>query len=204
MIIHIAKPKGSLALFCLFIFVFLVLTAWCFVALIQAKGHRSPYAFLFSALILSFIGNAINIAVQVRSITWKLLSAVQWLVLNWAYLCLYLSIAAVLWNRETAIHAVTAGKAGRRTYAVTAVYAVLVVIIFVLGTAGPAISLHTISIHPNFRPGRYSPNMSAFLGTYSSGSAVVLTGVIVVVSTILLWRASRAEGIVDKVLSPCT
>jgi hypothetical protein len=99
----------------------------------------------------------------------------------------------VLWNRETAVHTATGGIAGRRNNVVTVVHAVLAVLLFALGTAGPAV----------FLTGNFGPTPSA-LGTYSFGSFVILTEITILVWTVLLWRASRAAGVTDKVLIPCT
>jgi hypothetical protein len=141
-----------LSLFCIFTFLFLLLTGWCFVTLILARGHRAPYALLLPALILSTLANANNIALEVflnmpywYNLPTQLqpaLEAIGLFFTNWAILLLFLSIIAVLRNRETALHTTTEGKAGGYKLIFTVVYAVLALTLFVLGTAGTSI------VHP--------------------------------------------------------
>jgi hypothetical protein len=132
-----------LALFCIFAFFFLLLTGWCFVSLISARDHRTPYVFLFPALILSTLANASNIALEVMAnIFWtapvQLEPALEGIALfftEWAILLLFLSIIAVLRNRESALHKATGGKAGGHNPIFTGVYAILALSLFILGTA---------------------------------------------------------------------
>jgi hypothetical protein len=204
------------------------LTAWCFVALALARGHRSPYAFLFPALILSVLANANNIALEVflNMPSWFVLptqlqpalEAIGLLFTNWAILLLFLSLIAVIWNREDAINAATEGKAGRRNHIFTAIFAALAVIIFVLGTAGPAVfvdavrqyivALNEIDSSINTDPTLEEEVLEVWFDQrhkvwsaldYSFSSFVVLTALAIAIPTILLWRASRAAGIRDKV-----
>jgi len=131
---------------------------------------------------------------------------------HWAILLLFLSIISVLRNREAAVYNATGGKeAGRRNYGFTVAYAILAIIIFVLGTAGPAVYVDTMRKFTTARNGidlRLNPDGLVEIAEFSSlhgdieyvfSSVVVLTGVVVVVSTIMLWRACRAAGVRDKI-----
>jgi len=200
------------------------------VALILARGHRSPYAFLYPALILSVLGNAGNIALEVflNMPSWytlptqlqPALDAVALFLTNWAILLLFLSIIAVIWNRETALHTATEGKAGQRNHGFTAAYAVLALLLFVLGTASPAVYvdalrkylvvLEEIDLNSDIDTAEQlaQDELISLLNqrfqvvddlNYAFSSIVVLTGVVAVVSMILLWRAGRAAGIRDKI-----
>lgn len=222
--------QGILTLFCIFTFFFLLLTGWCFVTLILARGHRAPYALLFPALILSVLANGANIGLEIflNMPSWynlptqlqPALEAIGLFFTNLAILLLFLSIIAVLWDRETAIHAATEGKACRRNHGFTVVYAVLAFILFVLGIAGPAVYIYAIrkyfialnAIDFNFDTNASLEQYQLELWLnqrqkvwndlfYTFDAFVVLTGVVVAVSTILLWRAGRAAGIRDKVLA---
>jgi len=219
---------GILALFCIFTFFFFVLAVWCFVALILSRGHRSPYAFLFPALILSFLANANNVALEVilnlssffllPTQLQPALEAIGLLFTNWAILLLFLSLVAVIWNREDAIHAATEGRAGRRNHIFTAIFAILAVIIFVLGTAGPAIyvdalrqyldALNEIDVTFDTDSAPEEDALDAWFDNrlkvsnavnYSFSSFVVLTAIAITVPTILLWKASHAAAIRDKI-----
>ncbi|KIM71419.1 hypothetical protein PILCRDRAFT_830340 [Piloderma croceum F 1598] len=218
---------GILALFCLFTLFFFVLTVWCFVALILARGHRSPYAFLFPALIFSVLGNADNIALEIilNMPSWytfptqlqPALEAIALFFTNWAILLLFLSLVALLWNRETALYAATEGKAGRRYHAFTAIYAILAVLLFALGTAAPAIyidalrkyliALNEVNFEFDENPSLdqyalenwfYQQSKVSNDVNYTFNTFVVLAGIVVVASTGLLWSAHRAAGIRDK------
>jgi hypothetical protein len=137
---------------------------------------------------------------------------------NWAILLLFLSIVAVLWNRESAIHAATEGKTGRHNHTFTAIYAVLAVLLFVLGTAAPAVYVdavrkyitasNEIDFEIDLNPTLAEEELEIWWDQrrkvwnaldYSFSSFVDLSGVVAIVSTILLWRTSRAAGIRDKV-----
>jgi len=220
--------SGILALFCIFTFLFFLLAGWCFVTLILARGHRAPYAFLFPALILSVLGNAGNIALEVflNMPSWytlpiqlqPALEAIGLFPTNWATLLLFLSIIAVLWNRETALYTATEGKAGHHNHGFTAAYAILALVIFVLGTASPAVYVDALrqylvalnEIDFDFdadasleQEELYSwfyqrLDVSNDLG-YALSSVVVLAGVVAIFSIIRLWRAGRAAGIRDKI-----
>ena len=117
--------------------------------LILARGHRAPYAFLFPALVLSVLGNAGSIALEVflNMPSWYILptqlqpalDSITLFLTNWAILLLFLSIIAVLWNRETALYTATEGKTGHHNHGFTAAYAILALALFVLGTACPAV-----------------------------------------------------------------
>jgi len=62
---------------------------------------------------------------------------------NWAIILLFfLSIIAVLWNRETVLHTATEGKAGGHNPIFTVIYVILALTLLVLGTAGRSI------VHP--------------------------------------------------------
>jgi len=202
--------KVNLAIFCLFTFAFFTLMAWCFVAVVQARGHRSPYTFPIPALIFSLIGNAINISrltssdpiniFRFNSILFhSMLGAVQYLFTNWANPFPYLSIIAVVWNRETKICAATGGKAGQHNYVVTGVNTILVVLLFVTGATGPALLL-------KHGTGDRSPHFQNVINAmfYSSCSLLILTEVTVIISAVSLQRASHVEGVADKVCIPCT
>jgi hypothetical protein len=146
------------------------------------------------------------------------LEAIALLFTNWAILLLFVSIIAVLWNRETAIHTATEGKTSGRNYAFIVVYAVLAVFLFALGTAAPAIYVdalrkYLIALNEiNFEFDENTPLDQFALENwfyqqskvwndvnYVFNTFVVLTGIIVVISTVLLWRTQRAAGIRDKV-----
>ena len=205
-----------------------MLTVWCFVALVLARGHRSPYAFLFPALIFSVLGNADNIALEIifNMPSWytfptqlqPALEAIALFFTNWAILLLFLSLVALLWNREAALHIATDGKAGRRNHAFTAIYAILAVLLFALGTAAPAIyvdalrkyliDLNEVDFEFDENPSLdqyalenwfYQQSKISNDVNYTFDTFVVLAGIVVVVSTGLLWRAHRAAGIKDKV-----
>lgn len=205
-----------------------MLVPWCFVALVLSRGHRSPYAFLLPALILSFVGNAINIALEVllNMPTWYVLpiqvqlalNAVQSIFLDWADTLLILSIIAVLWNRENAISVAIGGKVNRHNHIFTAIYAFLVVLLFALGTTAPAIftdALRRYTISQSEIDYYYNPNapleqqalddwyiqrLNVWNNVnYTYNGLIVLTDVVIVISTILLWRKGRAAGIKDKV-----
>lgn len=162
--------------------------AWCLATLILARGHRSPYAFLFSAILLSTFSNAVYIHDQVVATGLSSLSdnyivyEIASLASNWAIFSLYLSIIAVLWNRETAIHAATGRHVGQRNHTLAArvIYVILAVILFAFGTACPW-------------------NEYSFF-IYAFGSSVIVTGVVIIVLITCQWRASRAAGITDKVI----
>jgi hypothetical protein len=132
-----------LALFCIFTFFFLLLTAWCFVSLSSARDHQAPYVFLFPALILSTLTNTSNIALEVTAnIIWippvqlePALEGIASFFMEWAILLLFLSIIAVLRNRESALHKATRGKAGGHNPIFVGVYAILALSLFILGTA---------------------------------------------------------------------
>jgi len=209
---------GILTLFCIFTFFFLLLTVWCIVALIIARGHRAPYMFLLPALILTTFGNGGNIALEVflNMSSWyyiptqliEALEAIQWFFANWAILLLFLSIMAVLWNRETALDVATEGAAGRRHRLFTVTYAVITLILFALGLAGPIVYLDAVQkydIATNqivyFDPIAWLEERRKVWRSirYAFNSIVVLTGVVVIVSTIRLWRAGRGAGIRDKI-----
>jgi hypothetical protein len=191
MTISLRRTQVILALFGLFAFFFLVLTVWCFVIFIQDRVHRSLFAFLLPALILSVLGNANNIALQVsdnlspRAPPKLALEVIELLSTNWAISFLYLLVIEVHRNRERAIFAATDGTFSRHSRSFTVVYMVLTVLLFVLGTMYAAVYAATLTIY------RYME--------YSFKSCVVLTGIFVVVSTVLLWGAGRAAGIKDKV-----
>lgn len=226
----VAKIQGILSLFCLFTLFFFGLTVWCFVALILSRGHRGPYAFLFPALILSFLANANNIALEVLlnmpawfeapGRTIPALEAIGLFFTNWAILLLFLSMIAILWNRETAIHTAIEGKTGRHNHAFTAIYAVLALILFVLGTASIAVYVDAVrkyddalkQIQSQFSA-KNIPLQEQLLVEwldqrrkvwsrlrYAFHTFVVVSGIVVAVSTILLWRSGRRAGIRDKVL----
>lgn len=222
--------SGILAFFCIFTFFFILLTGWCFVALVLARGHRAPYAFLFPALVLTVLENGNNVALEVflNMPFWyylptqlePALEAIGWFFTNWAILLLFLSIIAVLWNRQTALRIATAGKAGSCNHALTVIYAVLALILFVLGTTAPAVYVNTIrkylivmnQITSEFDANtaleeaqleqwfNQQQNLTYAIG-YAFSSFVVFTGIVVVVSTLLLWRAGRAAGIKDKIIN---
>jgi len=186
---------GNLTIFCLFTFAFFIQTAWCCIALVQGRGHRSPYAFLISALILSLIDHVMNILALIFEVSNSgysqppALHGVQIFFSSWTNLFLYLSMIAVLWSRETTVYAATEGKAGRHNYVVTGVHAVLVVLIFAFGTAGPAMELN-----PND-----SSTINVYAMYYSFYTFLILAVVTVIVPAVLLRRASRAEGVVDNI-----
>jgi uncharacterized membrane protein YhaH (DUF805 family) len=199
-LITVRNMKGNLTIFCLFTFAFFIQTAWCCIALVQGRGHRSPYAFLISALILSLIDHVMNILALIFEVSNSGYSqppargGVQTFFSSWTHLFFYLSMIAVLWNRETAIYAATEGKAGRHNYVVTGVHAILIMLIFAVGTAGPAVELNP--------KGSFIRNVNAMY--YSLCTFLILAVVTVIVSAVLLQRASRVEGVVDNVCIPCT
>ena len=97
-------------------------------------------------------------------------------------------------------------------------YAVLSIIVFVLRTAGPAvyidtmgkytITLNGINFEHNANASVERAELQAWFNKqcdlnakidYMFSSFIVLTGVMVVMLTIQLWRAHRAVGIRDKV-----
>src|ERR1700729_2697278 len=94
----VSNIQGILAVFCIFTFLFFILTVWSLVALILSRGHRAPYAFLLPALILTTFGNGANIALETY-LNWPsgfyvptqlipALDAIQWFFANWAILLL--------------------------------------------------------------------------------------------------------------------
>lgn len=203
-------------------FAFLLLARWCYQILILAREHRGPYLFLFPALLLSGLGNAVGIALEHNNLPAQLelsLATVWWLFTNWPILLLLLSIIAVILNRQAAIYAATEGMAGRHLRGFTVGYGILAVVLFVLGTAGPILQFATIRQYQtvlnqiNFE---FNPNASlekAELDVWRDHRSqlwsdvddtfdafVVLSGFVVVISTALLWRAGCAAGIKDKVL----
>ena len=230
--LKVATIQGILALFCIFTFFFFILTVWCLVALIISRGHRAPYAFLLPTLILTTFGNGANIALETY-LNWPsefyvptqlipALDAIQWFFANWAILLLFLSLIAVLRNRETALRVATDDEAGRHNRQFIAAYAILASILFVLGLAGPivyvvaiqkynnainqldaaATDYPVVSIGPDQLQIWLSQQRKKWRGIeYAFNSIVVLTGVVITVSTILLWRAGRAAGIRDKVFA---
>lgn len=132
------------------------------------------------------------------------LAIVHWLLTNWSNLFLYLSFIAVLWNRETVIHSTTEGRAGQHNHIFTAVYTVFAVLIFVFGTVGPIVLYVAFQRYdPESEPVQlnYLINISNCLGVYVFGSFVIVTGIVIAISTFLLWRANRAAGITDKITS---
>ena len=186
--------------------------------------------FLLPALILTTLGNGANIALEIY-LNWPsgfyvptqlipALTAIQWFFANWAILLLFLSFVAVLWNRESALHAATDDAVGGHNRLFTVTYAILASILFVLGLAGPIVYVVDAQKYNNAlnqinSAAIYDPIVSdgalqlqiwisqqrkiwRSIG-YAFDSIVVLTGVVVTVSTILLWRAGRAAGIRDKV-----
>jgi len=146
-------------------------------------------------LILSLIEHAMNILALIFEVSNSghsqppALLGVQTFFSSWTNLFLYLSMIAVLWNRETTVYAATEGKAGRHNYVVTGVHAVLVVLIFAFGTAGPAMELN-----PND-----SSTINVYAMYYSFYTFLILAVVTVIVPAVLLRRASRAEGVVDNI-----
>jgi hypothetical protein len=145
--------QAILVLFGVFTFLFLLLTGWCFVTLIIARGHRAPCAFLLPALILYTLANANNAGLEVLSnmpysvynLSPQLrlgLESIGTFFRNWAIFLLFLSIIAVLWNRETVLHTATEGKAGGHNPIFAVIYAILALTLLVLGTAGRSI------VHP--------------------------------------------------------
>ena len=208
----------------------LLLTGWCFSAVRLARGHRAPYTFLFAAFILQDLGNAISIVLQIISneLTQHngpnphelVIGGLWWLFANWGILLVFLSVIAVLRNRETAIRIATKGKPGPNNR-FTVAYATLALIIFVLGTTSPVLLNDTIRKYQigldgiNQQPSANASLPKAELDLWHAQridvwsdfdwafrSFVGLTGVVVVISTIPLWRACRAAGITDKVLNP--
>ena len=215
--ITLTDIQGTLAISCIFTLLFLLLIGWCFVALISARGHRSPYAFLFPTIIFAFIANADNIAYIVVDnlppyydlpvYLFPALDAVYDLFYNWSTLLLFLALVAVLWNRESAIRVATEGKAGRRIPALIAVHAVLVVIMLVLGTAGPAVFVDALAKYETSYSASAEEDFQQQLKVYyklnyAFNTFVVLTGVDIALSTFLLWSACRAAHITDKVNQP--
>ena len=199
---HQKYQKAELTLFCLFALFFLVLIGWCFVLFIQARGHRSKFAFLLPALVLSLLGNSANIALETqslfvltggsigRSISHVLaLEGLGLLSTNWGIAFLYLSIRAVHRDRESAILAATEGIFGQRSRLSTVVHIVLTVLLFALGTVWTALYISPIYFEIPYICLRFLFK-----------SCVILTGIAVVVWTISLWRAARAARITEKVL----
>jgi hypothetical protein len=195
--------------------------------LISTREHRALYATLFLSLIMSILTNAPGIAFSVFShmsqynLPARLhlaLDASDWLFTNWSILLMFLSVVAVLLNREVAIYAKTGGQAGRRNHGIPVVYTTLAIILFMLGTAGPAFYFVTIrkyqitsnEINSEFNATAL-PEKGATPKLLSEQSRVwgglddmfytfvILTGVVVVVSTVLLWRKVRAAGMKYKV-----
>ena len=196
---HQKYQRAELALFCLFAFSFLVLIGWCFVLFIQARGHRSKFAFLLPALVLSLLGNSANIALETkslffltgRSISRELaLEGLGLLSTNWGIAFLYLSIQAVLRDRESAILAETEARFGQRSRLSTVVHIVLTALLFALGTVYTAFYISPI----------YFVGISYICLLFLFKSCIILTGIAVVVWTISLWRAARAARINEQVL----
>jgi hypothetical protein len=152
------------------------------------------------------------------------LDASEWLFTNWTIFLMFLSVVAVLLNREGAIFAKTGGQVGRRNHGIPGVYTTLAIILFILGTAGPAIYFVTIrksqitlnEINFEFNATalpekgttleklwREQSRVWESLGNMFD-AVVVLAGVVVVVSTVLLWRKVCTAGIKDKVRNLCT
>lgn len=114
----------------------------------------------------------------------------------------------MLWNRESAIAIATEKEFGRHIIAFAIVYAILATLLFVFGTAGLAV--YAVAWHelldPNFSDLNritYLFHVSEDLEFYLFNSLLVLTGVVVVVSTVVHRRATRTAGITDKVLILC-
>ena len=187
----------DLALFCLFTFFFLVLIGKCFVLFIQARGHRSKFAFLLPALVLSLLGNSANITLETQFLFLGgshshilALKGLEILSTNWGIAFLYLWIHAVLRDRESAILAATEGRFGQCSCLSTVVHIVLTVLLFAFGTMNMVLYFSPIDI----------PEMSYICLLFLFKSWVTLTGIAVVVWTISLWRAARAARINEKVL----
>ena len=194
---HQKHQKAELALFCLFAFFFLILIGWCFVLFIQARGHRSKFAFLLPALVLSLLGNSANITLETQFLFLGgshshilALKGLEILSTNWGIAFLYLWIHAVLRDRESAILAATEGRFGQRTRLSTVVHIVLTVLLFALGTVYTALYISPI----------YFLGISYICLRLLFKSCVILTGIAVVVWTISLWRAARAARINEQVL----
>ena len=148
------------------------------------------------------------------------LDASNWLFTNWTILLMFLSVVAVLSNREVAIYAKTGGKVGRRNHGFLVVYTTLATILFMVGTAGPAFYFLSVRKYQrtlneiNFEFSATAlPEKGATLWCEQShvwglgdifDAFVVLAGVVVVVSTVLLWQKVGAAGIKDKVCNPRT
>jgi hypothetical protein len=186
-----------------------VLAVWCFVTLIRARGHRSPYALLFPATILSVVSNALVIALEIIYFFWdtstQLTNALfysRWFLTNWSNLFLYLSLITVLWNRETVIHSTIEGRSGQHNRIFTVIYTILAMLIFVFGTVGPAVTYVAVQRYATSTSNKFDHlfNISIYFGVYVFGSSVIVTGIVVAISTFLLWKANRVAGITDKVI----
>lgn len=181
-----------------------------------ARNHRLPYAFLLPAIIFLLLCNTGGIASVVitrqlpyldplRHRAFVALDGIYYLSYNLATLFLFLTLIAVLWNRENAIYAATEGKAGRRNPAVTTVHVVLAVLVFVLGTAAPAVYIDAdikfnASDLTRGAQNDYYKQVEVYEKlNYAYSAFVILTGVDIAVSTVLLWSFSRAMRVTDKV-----
>jgi hypothetical protein len=174
-----------------------------------ARGHRSPYAFLFPAIILFLFANADIIALTVvmhlpsyyvlPALVFTALDTINVFFGSWATLFLFLALVAVLWNRESAIRVATEGKAGRRNPALIAVHAVLAVLILVLGTAGPAVYVNIITPESDSATALQKQVQVYEKLNYAYNTFVVLTGFDIAISTILLRSTCRTAHISDKV-----
>ena len=153
--------------------------------------------------------NALVIALEILFFFWAVSTQLidvlfygRWFFTNWSNLFLYLSLIAVLRNRETVIHSTTEGRFGQHNHVFTAVYTILAVLIFVFGTVGPIFQWVVVQRYATSNSDQlyHLINISVYLGQYVFGSFVIVTGIVVAISTFLLWRANRAAGITDKVI----
>lgn len=151
---------------------------------------------LFTLLSVSvYAGEVIYLSMNHRFVTpeYVALYSVESFFGLWSTPLLFLTIIAVIWNRESALLTATGGQAGKHNPVVLITGVVLALLLFSLGTAELAMYVQYLKDPFERSLARYTSVVQAF------NSFEILTGVFILIAVVLLDRKTHKAAVADKV-----